>query len=260
MVNVIVKTHNLQELVRKVHLDGLINNAVIQFKDNRMKIEAIGIEDKEGIIDNTLTIDVNYPCETVEGGLLGIGDLGAFLHGLEQFERDDVIQISSTETVITVTRASPLMSIDFEAADVKFIKTYAMGLKVIFGTPIKIVRADGKEKLFAFDSSITVDAQKLKQHGATISSIPDVKNMQIIVKDGKLSAEAKGTYKVKRDLEGITTITGNAEEIYSKDIFAILKTGIGVATLKFSKASPIHISYVHESMTADYLLQAWDGR
>lgn len=256
MVNTILKMHNLQELIRKTYLEGKINNAVIQFKDNRMKIEAIGLEDDQGIIDNTLTIDVNYPTDSMtEGGEVAINGLGDLLSKLELFERDDIVQLSLTQNQLVISRATPPQVLTFDLADKKFIKTYSTGLKVIFGTPIKLVKLDGKEKLISFDSSVVVDAQKLKEHGAKISKI-GATSIPIKIKDGKLITEVKGeTSGLTREVEGIVSSTGNASSVYETVILTILKMGIGTATLKLSEGSPIHICFEHESMTANYLVQ-----
>ncbi len=261
MVNAIAKMHNLQELVRKVNLGGLIDNAVILFKDNRMKIEAIGTEDEEGIIDNTLTIDVDYPCEVVEAGEVGINHLGNFLANLELFERDDVVQISVYQNILTIVRASqPPQTLTFEVADTKYIKTYSTGLKVIFGTPIKLVLLNGETKLMTFDSSAIVDAQKLKEHASKVAKI-DVKYVPISIKDGKLITDVRGeTSGLIREVDGVTAIVGKASSLYDKELLTILRLGIGTATLKFSENAPLHIHFEHESMTADYLLQIHDEK
>ena len=259
MLNATVKMHNLQELIRKTYLGGLITNAVIIFKDNRMKIEAIGIEDKEGIIDNTLTIDVNYPCVTVEGAEVGINKLGELLSNLEVFERDDEVQVTTTQTHLIITRTSqPPQSMIFELADPKFVKTYSTGLKVIFGNPIKLLRLDGKEKLIEFDSSVVVDAQKLKDHGSKVDKI-NVKSIPVLIRNGKLITDVKGeTSGLIREVDGITSITGNASTVCRKELLIIVKNGIGIATLRYSDGSPMYIHFEHESMTADYLLQIYE--
>jgi hypothetical protein len=259
MVQATVKMHNLQELVRKTYLEGLINNAVILFKDNRMKIEAVGIEDEEGIIDQTLTIDVNYPCDTMtEAGEAPLTNLGDFLSNLEIFERDDVVQITTANNKLYVTRTSPPQVLDFDLADKKYVKTYSEGLKTIFGTPIKLIMGD-KQKDVAFNSVVVVDAQKLKEHGKKVSEI-NAKSVPITIKDGKFITTVRGEVSgLTREVEGITEISGNATSEYDKEFLTILKRGIGVATLRFSEGSPLHIHFAHESMTADYLLQIHDN-
>jgi hypothetical protein len=261
MVQATVKMHNLQELVRKVYLEGLINNAVIIFKDNRMKIEAIGIEDEQGVVDQTLTVDVNYPCESMtEAGEVSLSFIdddkkADFLPKLELFERDDIVQISTTQTQLIISRTSPQQVLTYDLLDRKFVKTYSTGLKMIFGTPIKIIKADGKEKLIAFDSSVILDAQKLKEHGTTISKIK-ANLIPLRIRDGKLTTEVKGeTSSLTRDVDGVTTAIGNASSQYSKDLLTIFKMGIGTATIKFSEMSPVHIHFEHESMSFDALLQ-----
>ena len=256
MINAIVKMYNLQELIRKVYLGGLINNAVIQFKDNIMQIEAIGIEDKEGFVDSSLTTNIKYPCETIEGGIAGINDLGTFLISLETFERDDVVQVNTTESSIIITRSSePPQSINFDLVDIKYVKTYATGQKVVFGTPIRIIRSDGKEKSITFDACAVIDAQKLKDHGAKVDKI-EIKNMPMSIKDGKLITVVKAEIvELKREVAGVTSITGTASATYPKNLLTIIKSGIGTVTLKFSEGSPIHVHFEHESITADYLIQ-----
>lgn len=259
MVNVVAKMHNLQELVRKVYLGGLITNCVIQFKDNRMKIEAIGTEDVNGVIDNTLTMDVDYPCEVIEAGNIGINLLGAFLHSLETFERNDIVQLTVSQNILYISRASqPPMRVDFELADISDIKTYSTGLKVIFGTPIKLVLSNGETNLLTFDSITVMDAQKLKEHASTVEKF-DIKYVPLVTKDGKLITNAKGEVSsVIREVDGITSIKGNASANYEKELLTILRLGIGTAMLKFSNGSPLHVHFEHESMTADYLLQAFE--
>jgi len=256
MVQATVKVHNMQELIRKTYLGGLINNAVIQFKDNRMKIEAIGFEDDQGIVDQTITVDVNYPCEMTEGGEVAINNLGDLLSKLELFERDDIVQLSiSQKNELVVSRTTPSQVLLFDLADIKFIKTYSIGLKTIFGAPIRLVKSDGKEKMIAFDSTIVVDAQKLKEHGSKVMKI-NAKSIPISTINGKLITDMKGeTSGLIREVEGVTSAVGNASSSYDKEILKIFSYGIGIATLRLSEGSPIHIHYEHESMTADYLLQ-----
>ncbi len=260
MVKATAKIYNLQELIRKTYLGGIINNAVILFKDNRMKIEAIGIEDEQGVIDQTLTVDVNYPCETTENGEVPIGNnegsaLGDFLSKLELFERDDIVQISTQNNNLIIGRTTPPQVLTYELADIKFIKTYSTGLKTIFGTPIRLVKLDGKEKLISFDSSVVVDGQKLKEHGAKISKIKAI-SIPLSIKDGKLITDVKGeTSGLMREVDGVTSVVGNASSSYDKELLTIFNHAIGIATLRLSEGSPIHIHFEHETMTADYLLQ-----
>ncbi len=260
MVNVTVKMHNLQELVRKTYLDGTINNVVILFKDNRMKIQAIGIEDEQGIIDNTLTVDVNYPCETMtEGGEVALNLLDdekkpSFLPKLELFERDDIVQVSTTQTQVNIVRVTPYQALSYDLVDKKFVKTYSETLKVVFGTPIKFIVGD-KEKTLSFDASVIVDSQKLKDHGSKVSKIK-ANCIPLRIKDGKLTTDMKDNSSgLVRDVDGVTTAVGNASSVYEKVLLNIFKMGIGTAVLKFSEGSPLHAHYEHESMTADYLLQ-----
>jgi hypothetical protein len=261
MVQVTVKMYNLQELIRKVYLEGLINSAVILFKDNRMKIEAMGVEDEQSVIDQTLTVDVNYPCDTMtEGGEIALEKIGDFLSNLEIFERDDVVQLSVANNQFVVTRMTPPQVLTFDLADKKFIKTYSEGLKTVFGSPIKLIRLDGKEKVIAFDASVTVDAQKLKEHGKKVSEIA-AKSIPIIIKDGKFITTVRGEVSgLTREVEGVTAITGNASTICRTEFLKIIKRGIGVAILRFSEGSPLHIHFEHESMTADYLLQIYEEK
>ena len=260
MVQAIVKMYNLQELIRKTYLNELINNAVILFKDNRMKIEAIGIEDDQGVVDQTLTVDVNYPCETTENGEVALNNLGDFLSKLELFERDDIVQISITNNNLVIGRTTPSQVLSYELADIKFIKTYSTGLKTIFGTPIKLVKLDGKEKLISFDSSVVVDGQKLKEHGAKISKIKAL-SIPLSIRDGHLITDVKGeTSSLMREVEGVTSAVGNASSSYDKELLTIFNHAIGVATLRLSEGSPIHIHFEHETLTCDYLLQVHEER
>lgn len=267
MVQAVVKMHNLQELIRKINLSGLINSAVIIFsKDNRMKIEAIGFEDEQGIVDATVTADVNYPCESVtEEGTIALNFLNDekrmdLLPKLELFERDDIVQISTTKNELIVSRASPAQTLTYELASIEFVKSYSAGLKTIFGAPIRLViKADGKEKLIAFDTTIVVDGQKLKEHGSKISKI-NAESVPLSAMNGKVITDLKGaTSGLIREVEGVTSVTGNAKSTYVKEILTIFAHAIGTATLRMSEGSPIHIHYEHESMTADYLLQVYDG-
>lgn len=260
MVQATVKMHNLQELIKKSYLGGLINNAVILFKDNRMKIEAIGFEDEQGTVDQTLTLDVNYPCETTENGEVAINLIGDLLSKLELFERDDIVQISVSNNNLVVGRTTPPQVLTYEIADIKFIKTYSTGLKTIFGTPIKLVKLDGKEKLISFDSVVIVEGQKLKEHGSKISKIGAI-SIPLSIKEGKLITDVKGeTSGLIREVEGVTSATGNASSSYDKEILTIFSHAIGIAILRLSEGSPIHIHFEHESMTADYLLQVYEQR
>lgn len=258
-VKATVKMYNLQELIRKTHMGGLINDAVIKFQDNRMKIEAIGFEDEQGVVDQTITIDVNYPCETTENGEVALNLIGDLLTKLELFERDDIVQISvSAKNELVVARTTPPQVLLYDLADIKFIKTYSTGLKTIFGAPIKLVKLDGKEKLITFDTTVVVDGQKLKEHGAKISKI-EAKSVPLSIRDGKLITDVKGeTSGLIREVEGVTSVVGNASSIYDKEILTIFKYAIGMATLRLSEGSPIHIHFEHESMTADYLLQVFE--
>lgn len=251
----IVKIMNFQELIRKTYLDGLINNCVAIFKDGRMKTECIGIEDEQNVVDQTLTVDINYPCETIENGELAINNLGDFLSKLELFERDDIVSLSVSQNKLVISRANPPQVLTYDLADKKFIKTYSEGLKTIFGTPIRLLKLDGKEKLISFDSSVVVDAQKLKDHGAKISKI-NAKSIPLQIKEGKLITNLQGeTSSLLREVEGVTSVVGNASSIYSKEILKIIKQGIGTATLRFSEGSPLHLHYEHESAIMDYLIQ-----
>jgi hypothetical protein len=260
-MQVTVKMHNLQELIRKVYLNGLINDAVLIFKDNRMKIEAIGFEDEQGVVDQTLTTDVSYPCEIIEGGEVGISKIGILLSNLELFERDDIIQLSiSAKNELVVSRTTPPQVLTYDIADISFIKTYSTGLKTIFGAPIKLVKIDGKEKLIAFDTMVVVDGQKLKEHGKKVSTIK-ANSIPISVKDGKLITDMKGeTSGLMREVEGVISVSGNASSSYDKEILTIFNHAIGTATLRLSEGSPVHIHYEHESMTADYLLQVHENK
>ena len=260
MVKATVKMHNLQELIRKTYLGGLINNAVILFKDNRMKIEAIGIEDEQGVIDQTLTVDVNYPCETTENGEVALNNIGDFLSKLELFERDDIVQISTQNNNLIIGRTTPPQVLTYELADIKFIKTYSTGLKTIFGTPIKLVKLDGKEKIISFDSSVVVDGQKLKEHGAKISKIKAL-SIPLSIKDGKLITDVKGeTSGLMREVDGVTSVVGNASSSYDKELLTIFNHAIGIATLRLSEGSPIHTHFEHEGMTFDALSQVHEDR
>jgi len=261
MLNVTVKMHNLQELIRKVYLNGLINDAVLMFKDNRMKIEAIGMEDEQGVVDQTLTIDVNYPCEVTEGGNVAINGIGTLLSNLELFERDDIVQLSiSAKNELVVVRTTPSQVLTYDLADIQFIKTYSTGLKTIFGAPIKIVKLDGKEKLIAFDTTVVVDGQKLKEHAKKVSAIKAT-SVPIRVIGGKLITDIKGEISgLTREVEGVTSASGNSGSTFKGDILTIFNHGIGTATLRFSEGSPIHVHFEHESMTADYLLQVFVER
>lgn len=256
-----VKMMNLQELVRKVYLEGLINSAVIQFKNNRMTISAVGVEDEQGIVDQTLTIDVSYPCESMtEEGEISISFIddqkkADFLPKLELFERDDIVSLSVSQNKLVVSRANPPQVLTYDLADKKFVKTYSEGLKTIFGTPIRLLKLDGKEKLISFDSSVVVDAQKLKDHGAKISKI-NAKSIPLQIKEGKLITNLQGeTSSLLREVEGVTSVVGNASSIYSKELLKIIKQGIGTTTLRFSEGSPLHLHYEHESAIMDYLIQ-----
>ncbi len=254
------KIYALQELIRKTHLNGLINNCVIIFRDGRMKTECVGIEDEQNIIDQTLTVDVNYPCETIENGEVALNNLGDFLSKLELFERDDIVQISIQNNSLIIGRITPPQVLTYELADIKFIKTYSTGLKTIFGTPIRLVKLDGKEKLISFDSSVVVDGQKLKEHGAKISKIKAI-SIPLSIKDGKLITDVKGeTSGLMREVDGVTSVVGNASSSYDKELLTIFNHAIGIATLRLSEGSPIHIHFEHEGMTFDALLQVHEER
>jgi hypothetical protein len=262
MVQTTVKMYNLQELVRKAYLKGLINSAVILFKDNRMKIEAIGFEDEQGIVDQTITVDVNYPTDSMtEGGEVSIGDLGDLLSKLELFERDDIVQVAtSSKNELIIVRNTPPQTLTYDLADIKFIKTYSTGLKTIFGSPIRLVKLDGKEKHIAFDCTVILDGQKLKEHGSKIEKIKAT-NIPISAVGGKLVTDMRGeTSGLMREVEGVTSVVGSASSSYDKEILTIFNHAIGTATLRLSEGTPIHIHYEHESMTADYLLQVHEER
>lgn len=260
MVQATVKIYNLQELIRKTHLDRLINNCVIQFKDNRMKTEAVGVEDEQGTVDQTLTLDINYPCETIENGEVAINNLKDFLSKLELFERNDVVQISTTNNNLVIGRITPPQVLTYELADIKFIKTYSTGLKTIFGTPIRLVKLDGKEKLISFDTTVVVDSQKLKEHASKISKIKAV-SIPISVRDNKLVTDIRGeTSGLMREVEGVTSVIGNASSSFDKELLTIFNYAIGVTTLRLSEGSPIYIHFEHEGMTFDALLQVHENR
>lgn len=254
MLNITAKMYNLQELVRRTYLEGLINNVVIQFKDNRMKIEAIGTEDEQGVVDQTLTVDVNYPCETKENGNIALKSLSDVLKALETFQRDDVVQITEMNNKITITRATPLHYIELESADIQYIKTYAQGFKTIFGNPIKLVNNEGKEKVISLDSCAVLDAQRLKEKGSGLSKANPL-YVTVSIKDSKLMLSANGSFLISGEVDGVTSATGNATSAISEKILSIIRHGIGTATIRLSEGSPLHIRYEHESSTADYLVQ-----
>jgi hypothetical protein len=266
MVNVTVKMMNLQELVRKTYLEGTINTAVIQFKDNRMFIEAVGIETEQGIVDGQLMVNVSYPCETMtEAGEIALSFIDDnkkmdILPKLELFERDDIVQLSVTGNELVVTRLNPPQVLTYELIDKKFVKSFSVGRKIVFGTPIKIVKIDGTSKDLVLDSTVVVDAQKLKEHGSKILKFK-AKAIPITIKDGKLVTNVKGeTSGFIREVDGIISVVGNANSTYNDVILKIFANGIGTATVKMSEGSPIHVSYTHESMTANFLLQIKDDK
>lgn len=265
MVNVTVKMYNFQELIRKTHLktqgEGLIQSAVIVLKNKRMNIDAIGFEDSQGTVDQTIMSSVTYPCESVEEeGEIAVDNLGDLLSKLELFKRDEIVQIYTNEKNLIITRpiidgTTSSQTLSYELADKNDIKSYPSGIKIVFDNPIVLKNINGNEKKITFDSFVVVDGQKIKEHGSVISEIK-AKSIPLTIKDGKLFTNVKGeTSGLDREVEGIISIDGNASSIYDKEFLTILKHAIGVVTLRFSEGSPIHIHFEHESMTADYLLQ-----
>ena len=265
MLNVTVKMHNLQELIRKSHLNGLVKDAVISFKDGRMKIEAMGFEDEQHVIDQTLTSEVNYPCETIENGDVAIPEIGVLLTSLEgQFERDDTVQLSvsaKNQLIISRTTQGTIpVTIAYNLTDIQFIKTYPIGIKTTFGVPIKLKMLNGSEKSVSFNATVVVDGQKLKDYAKKVSSVNAVK-IPISVIDGKVITEVSGeVLDLSRQMDGVISATGNATSFYDKEMLIIFNHAIGTATLRLSDNSPIHIHFEHELMSADYLLQIWEKK
>jgi hypothetical protein len=174
---------------------------------------------------------------------------------LELFERDDVVQLSTLNNELVITRVTTPQTLTYELTDKKFVKTFSVGMKVIFGASIKLVKLDGKEKLITFDSSVIVDAQKLKEHGSKILKF-NAKTIPVSIKDGKLVTNVKGTTSgFIREVEGVVSVIGSATSQYSKDLLTIFAHGIGTATIRMSEGSPMYVSFVNESMTANYLIQ-----
>ncbi len=105
-----------------------------------------------------------------------------------------------------------------------------------------------------------VDGQKLKEHGKKISMI-GASSIPLSIKDGKLITEVSGeTSGLMREVEGVTSVVGNASSSYDRELLMIFIHAIGIATLRLSEGSPIHIHFEHETMTADYLLQVHEER
>ena len=268
----------LQEAIKHVHAEGLIHDAVLVFKDNKIVIDALGVEDKQGVVDGGLTAYVEYPFEISTPEEVAIGNLSDLLDKLELFDRNDEVRVYTTEkNELVVDRENPKQVLRYDLADKKYIKSYPQGDRVSSWRPVTLKKTNGKEKPFVFTANISIEANILREYGKIVSKIKVSDDsgkvyVPIQIKDGKLTTVLKGdttsllrevpaiTEKVLVDnIETVKTLSsGTATSKYGKELLDIIKLAYGTARLEMSDMSPIHIHYEHEGMTSDYLLQRYE--
>lgn len=264
----------LQEAIKHVQADGLIHDAVLNFAENKIVVEALGIEDKQGVVDSTLTVRVEYPLEITSPAEVAIGNLGDLLDKLEMFDRnDDVIVYTTSDNKLVVDRENPKQTLTYDLADKKFIKSYPSGTRVVSWNPVTLRKPDGKERKFEFLAYAKIEANKLREYGKVVQQIKPL-YIPLQIADFKLLTAIKGeTASLMREVEVLQEKTkvgdlesvrvhagGTATSKYDKELFNLIKLAYGVATIRMSNDSPIHVHYEHEGMVSDYLLQKYEEK
>lgn len=264
----------LQEVIKHARADGLIHDAVLNFADNKIVVEALGIEDKQGVVDATLTVRVEYPFEVTSPVEVSIEDLGDLLNKLELFERNDEVRVYTTaDNKLVIDREAPKQTLTYDLADKKHVKSYPTGDKVGSWDPVTLKRNDGREKVLKFDASINIEANVLREYGKVVSEIKPLYT-PIQIKDGKLITALKGeTVSLLREVpamvekvvvDGVETVkvrsTGTATSMFDKELHNLIKLAYGVATIKISEMSLGHIHYEHDGMKSDYLIQRYEEK
>lgn len=264
----------LQEVIRHARADGLIHDAVLNFADNKIVVEALGIEDKQGVVDATLTVRVEYPLEISSPTEVSIGDLGDLLNKLELFERNDEVKIYTTaDNKFVVDREVPKQILTYDLADKKYVKSYPTGDKVVSWNPVTLKRSDGKEKVLKFDASISIEANVLREYGKVVSEIKPLYT-PIQIRDGKLITALKGeTTSLLREVPAMVEKTkvgevetvkilssGTATSMFDKELHNLIKLAYGVATIRIGEMSLGHIHYELKGMKSDYLIQKYEEK
>lgn len=266
----------LQEAVKHASANGMIHDAVLVFKDNKIVVDALGVEDKQGVVDGGLTAHIEYTFEVITPEEVAIGSLPDLLDKLELFERNDEVTVYTTaKNELVVERTEPRQVMTYELADKKYIKSYPQGDKVISWKPITLRRSkDGKEKTFEFSANITIEANILKEYGKKISKIKVSDDngkvyVPVQIKDGKLTTVLKGetaslltevpAMSEKVVVDAVETIKilslGTATSKYGKELLDLISLAHGKAKISMSDMSPVHIHYEYEGMSSDYMLR-----
>lgn len=273
----IISVLNLQETIKKIRCNGLLNSGVIEFKDGNIQAKGNGVEatatSKKGEnatktaskVDGSMSFEVHIPTPVQEAGEIAISNLQDLLSKTEIFEKEDLISVSTENNKLIMSRELPVMVLEYDLADRKFIPSAHKDQQdVIFGyvptgsdpantIPMIVLKnLKGVTKEFPFTTEIIMDASQLKAFASVAGKI-SVTRVPLQVKDGKFISALKGSgSSAKAEIKTDKTI-GEASATYGAEIIELFNMGFGLATLRFATDSMIHIHYELNQQKADYL-------
>ncbi len=253
----------LQEAIKKTRCNGLVNSAVIEFKDNQIQMKGSGIETMTGAkgevksagkVDGSMSFKVCYPTPVQEAGKMAVSNLADLLTNTEIFEKDDLVTAYIQGNQLILSRELPVLTLTYDLADIKFVPSaWKEQQEVLFGNPIVLKNLKGVSKEFPLTAEVVMDAGQLKAFSGMANKIA-VKKVPLQVKDGKFVSVLKGASSSTLSEIKTDKTTGEAIATYNSDILDIFNVGFGLATLKFGTNSMILLHYELNQQSADYIL------
>lgn len=253
----------LQELIKKVRCDGLVNSAVIEFKDGSIQSKGNGIEVASpakkgegtkvaGKVDGSMAFEVRLPMIVQEPGEIAVANLQDLLSTTEIFEKDDIVTLSVQNNKLVMSRELPVAIVEYDLADRKFVPSaYKDQANTVFGSPVTLKNTKGATKEFPFTAEVVMDASQLKAFAAIANKISATR-VPLQVKDGKFISALKGNGKIMTAEIKTDKAEGNAEASYNTTIIEIFNIGFGLATIRFATDSVIYVHYELNQQKADY--------
>lgn len=267
----------LQELIRKIKCDNLVNSAVIRLENNTISAKGSGVE-LAGKIDGRLSFDISYPCIVEEEGELPIKDLADLLSKSEIFQKEDLVDVAIVDNKLVLSREIPKRVLTYDLGDKRHIPTSHKGkTNIQFHVPVPvqeditlgdkssfvpskviITNPSGKLQEIKFSAEATMDSNQLKSFADAADKIKPLK-IPMQIKEGCLNSAIKGTGTDLMSEIRTDKVEGEALSKYGVQILSIFKAGFGNATVRFGNDTAIHVHYQIDTQKSDYLLVAKTG-
>lgn len=257
-----IKVQHLLDLISFIYLDGNITSSIFESNNNKLWADGIGTEDENGIIDNTLTYNITFPCHAKEPLVFDVSDLKHFTSRLALFDKKDIINLSVCGDRLTIfDTKKPNSKLIYTISDVMHIKTASTGLSIKFMDIIELKLINGELKFLKFDNKITIESNELKNF-AKKAKILNTDYIPIAIKDNKFisklvlestESDLLDEYVHEFDCINIDAIKDTYAP-YDNELLNIFNHGFGTATLKFNDNSPLHIEFKDNDIVANYLI------